>query len=296
MAEYADRYWSSRDGLRLHYRDYPAVDGAGGRAPVICVPGLTRNGRDFEGLAEAIAGPRRVLCVDLRGRGHSEHPRDPGSYSPMQYADDLAALFEQTDIASAVMIGTSLGGLITMLAALSAPQRIVGAVLNDIGPVVEQAGLTRIRGYIGQARSFPTWMHAARAMEEVHGHCYPDWGVNDWLIFAKRQMALGSNGRVQFDYDMRIADAFSDHEPAPEHDTVAAAPADLWPGFDALAGRPVLVIRGKASDILSDAVAREMAGRIPDVELVTVARTGHAPTLDEPEARAAIARLLDRAA
>lgn len=291
-----DGWWESDDGLKLHYRDYPARGPAAGGAatvPVICIPGLTRNARDFGRLAEDLSDNRRVICIELRGRGESEFARDPATYVPMHYVADLEGFFAQTGIERAVFFGTSLGGIVTMLSALSAPQRIAGALLNDIGPVVQRAGLERILEYVGQGRSFPTWMHAARALQEVHGAVYPHWKIEEWIAFAKQLMELGGNGSVRFDYDMRIAEAFA-RSGNPSHDRSIIGADDLWPAYDALEGRPVLVVHGETSDILSGTVAREMVGRIPDVELVTVSEIGHTPTLNEPEVRAAIARLLAR--
>ena len=283
MSEFSDRFWSSRDGLKLHYRDYP---GREDRVPVLCLPGLTRNARDFEGVAERLAGEWRVLCPDMRGRGDSAYAKDSATYNPMQYVDDIALLLEDQGIARFAVIGTSLGGLMTMVMGMIMPQRIAGAVLNDIGPVVEPAGLARIKDYVGQGRSFPTWMHAARALEEIQGPAYPDYQIGDWLRVAKRLMTLGSNTRIVFDYDMKIAEPLANMDPDNQ--------ADLWPGIEGLAAKPVLIVRGALSDILSQNTLDEMQKRLPQAEVVTIARVGHAPTLDEPEAAAAIERLLDR--
>ncbi len=285
MADFADCFWSSRDGLKLHYRDYP---GRADRPPLLCLPGLTRNARDFEDLAASLSGEWRVLCPEMRGRGDSAYAKDSASYNPLQYADDLDLLFEAAGIARFVAIGTSLGGLLTMLLAMKNPERIAGAVLNDIGPEIEEAGLARIRGYVGQGRSFATWMHAARAMEETQALAFPDFETADWLAMAKRVMALSGNGRIVFDYDMKIAEPFAG--PA------ATAGPDLWPGIAALRGRPLLFLRGALSDILGAGTLERMVAAAPDAEAVTIPRVGHAPTLDEPDARAAIARLLARLA
>lgn len=285
MTEYADRFWSSRDGLRLHYRDYP---GREDRPPVICLHGLTRNARDFARLAERLAGEWRVICPEMRGRGDSDYARDSATYNVLQYVEDMGALLEQAGIARFVVIGTSLGGLMAMVMAMSMADRIAGAVLNDVGPWVEPAGLERIRDYVGQARSFPTWMHAARSLEETHLQAYPDFRISDWLDFARRIMTLSSNGRILFDYDTKIAEPFAKLDVNDQ--------SDLWPGLEALDGKPVLILRGALSDLLSPGTLAGMARHLPQAETVTIERVGHAPTLDEPQAVAAIGRLLGRVA
>ncbi|MDG2002111.1 MAG: alpha/beta hydrolase [Novosphingobium sp.] len=281
MAEYEDRYWTSRDGLRLHCRDYP---GGGDRPPLICLPGLTRNARDFEELASRLAGQFRVLCVELRGRGESEYAKEASTYSPVQYVDDVTALLEDTGIDRFIAIGTSLGGLMTMLIAMTTPERLAGAIINDAGPVLEVEGLERIKSYVGQGRTFPTWVHAARAIEQSQGVAFPGYALPDWIEMAKRLMVVSGNGRIVFDYDMKIAEPFADFDPE--------AQADLWPGVAGLSGKPVLVVRGEISDILSEQTTKEMQARDPEIEVVTVADTGHAPTLSEPEAAEAIDRFL----
>lgn len=283
MSEFADRYWTSRDGLRLHYRDYA---GRADRPVVVCLPGLTRNARDFAHVASRIAGQWRVICPDLRGRGDSAYAKDSATYNPIQYVEDLVALLDEEGIGRIVAFGTSLGGLITMILAMTTPDRLAGALLNDVGPEIEPDGLERIRGYVGQGRSFETWVHAARALEESQGGAFPDYELTDWLAMAKRCMVVGSNGRIVFDYDMKIAEPLA--EPGGE------AGVALWPALDGLHGKPVLLLRGELSDVLSPAVHERMAQALPDSEAVTVARVGHAPMLDEPAAIAAIDRLLAR--
>lgn len=280
-----DGFWLSEDGLALHYRDYPGQHGSDA-TPVVCIPGLTRNARDFHDLAMHLSLRRRVICVELRGRGESEYAKDPATYNPLQYAQDMARLFPALEIESAGIVGSSLGGLVTMILALVVPDRIAAVVLNDIGPVIDKRGLDRIGEYVGVQRSYPTWMHAARALQDTRGTIYPDWKLSDWLAEAKRAMELGSNGRITYDYDMRIGDVF-------DRDAADGAVADLWPGFDALAGKPVLVVRGETSDILSAGIAREMSARFAGVELVTVPRVGHLPLLSEGGVLAAIDRLFD---
>lgn len=286
---YSDRFWTSPDGLKLHYREYPAAEGApAGRPPVICMHGLTRNSRDFADLAEHLASAGwRVLVPEMRGRGDSDYAKDSASYNPLTYVADVEALLAEQEIERFVSIGTSLGGLMTMMLALAKPGRIAAAVLNDIGPEVETAGIERISGYVGQGGSFPTWMHAARSLADAHGEAFPDFALEDWLAMAKRTMVVGQNGRIAFDYDMAIADPFKEGGDN-------AAPADLWPAFEALKGIPLLLLRGGLSDLITPATVARMEQSHGDMTTVTVPRVGHAPTLDEPEARAAIDAWLER--
>lgn len=282
---FQDGFWQSADGLKLHYRDYP---GRADRPALLCIPGLTRNARDFEPLAEAFAGDWRVIAVDLRGRGDSDYARDTSTYVPLTYVADMMAFLEQVQPGPVVSVGTSLGGIVSVLLANAVPQAFAGMVINDIGPVIEPTGLARIRDYVGQGGSYPTWMHAARALKEGSSHIYPGYKIADWLRQAKRLMVLTGGGRIGFDYDMRIAEPLlaADDEPA----------ADLWPAFTALPSVPKLVLRGALSDLLSAETLKAMKKDIADLDTLTVRRVGHVPTLEEPEARAAIAALLEKVA
>lgn len=273
----------SPDGVRLHYRDYA---GGVGRPPILCFPGLTRNARDYAALAGRLAGEWRVIAVDFRGRGRSYFAKDAMTYVPATYVSDIVALLAALGVDRFVAIGTSLGGIVTMLLAQAHPGRLAGAVINDVGPEIEAAGLSRIRGYVGKPSIWPTWMHAARAVAEGNADIYPTWGIADWLAMAKRLYRLNGAGRIVLDYDMRIAEPFraSGNEAGP----------DMWAALAAMKHVPTLIVRGALSDVLSAANARRMADRLDAAELVTIPDTGHAPTLDEPGAMAALDRLLAR--
>ncbi len=284
MASWTDGYWWSNDGVRLHYRDYPGNEPA--RPPIICIPGLTRNARDWEGVAARLAGDWRLICVDLRGRGESGYAKDPMTYVPLTYLQDLEALLRELALDRFVLFGTSLGGLLSMLLGAAETPRVGGVLINDIGPAIDEEGIARIRTYVGRTQTWPTWVHAARDLAEVHGDCFPEWELEQWLVFAKRLGRLNASGRISLDYDMRIAEPFKIAQPV--------AGMDMWSAFSALRDIPTLVVRGETSDILSAATVERMAAEHPGLETLTLPGIGHAPTLDEPAAQAAINRLLAR--
>jgi pimeloyl-ACP methyl ester carboxylesterase len=281
---WTDGWWTSADGCRLHYRDYP---GRSDRPVVVCLPGLTRNARDFDAVARRISGEWRVLAVSLRGRGESAYAKEAASYAPPAYRDDVLALLDSFAAPRMVAIGTSLGGIVTMLIAAAAPERLAGALLNDVGPELDPAGLSRIRGYVGRSAAFPTWLHAARAVAENARAAHPAFRLPDWIAMAKRLCRVTSAGRIVWDYDPRISEPFRQPE--------GAAPPDMWPLYEGLAGRPVTIVRGALSDLLSAGTFARMGERLA-VDAFTVPNVGHAPTLSEPEAEAAIDRLLARVA
>lgn len=282
QVQWKDRYWTSRDGLRLHYRDYAGGDD---RPPILCLHGLTRNSRDFENVAARYAGEWRVLAIDFRGRGLSEWDPQSERYAPSIYAQDVLELLADAGAEKAVFFGTSLGGLVTMGIAAFAPQLIAGAMLNDVGPELDLSGIDRIRTYVGKPVTFRDWRDAASALRAKHGDVHPAYGDAEWLRYAKRVCRESDKG-IEFDYDMAIAEPFN------RGNTGVAT--DAWPFFRALAGRPVLILRGENSDLLSDAVLDRMEREIPDVEVVSVPGVGHAPDLDEPDSVAALDRLLHR--
>ncbi len=280
-AQYQDRYWWSGDGVRLHARDYAGRDD---RPPIICIPGLTRNARDFAHVAERLAGDWRVICVNLRGRGESGYAKLPMSYTPLTYMQDIAQLFDELSLDRAVFFGTSLGGLVTMITAIAHPGRVAAALINDIGPIIEPAGLDRIRGFAGKSAVWPSWAHAARGIAETQSHAHPEYDLERWIVMAKRMCRLTAQGRIVPDYDMQIAVPMRE----------ASEPFDLWPAMAALGSVPVTVLRGETSDILSQSTADAMAAQLGKGAIVTIPGTGHPPELDEPESVAAIDALLAR--
>ena len=282
-AGFGERFFESRDGLRLFYRDYPGPTLAGVTA--LCLHGLTRNSRDFENLAPRLARSRRVLCLDLRGRGRSARDPQASRYVPPVYAQDVLELLDAARLERVAVIGTSLGGLVALLLAALRPPSIAAVVLNDIGPVVDPAGLARIAGYVGTSFEVASWDAAAEATRALNEAFFPEFERADWLRFARRTYREDADAKLRPDYDPAIADATR---------TGGAVPPDLWALWSALAPIPTLAIRGALSDILSESTLTEMSRSKPDLEILRVANRGHAPTLDEPECVAAIETFLHK--
>lgn len=280
---YAERSFTSRDGLRLYYRDYAGPTRSGVTA--LCLHGLTRNSRDFEDLAPRLARSRRVLALDVRGRGRSERDSKPERYVPTVYAQDVLELLDASRVERVALIGTSMGGILSLLLAALRPAAIAGVVLNDIGPVVDPAGIARIAGYVGKGGPVSSWDEAAEAVKAINVAAFPGLEHAGWLRFARRTYREGPNGVLLPDYDPAIGEATR---------SGGAVPADLWALWTGLATIPTLAIRGALSDILSESTLAEMARRKPDLHVLRVADRGHAPTLDEPECVAAIERFLLR--
>ncbi len=287
ITRWTDGYYWSGDGLRLHWRELAAApDVPADRPTLLCIPGLTRTAADFEALGERLANQWRIVAVDLRGRGESAWPRDSLTYVPMSYLLDLGLLIDAAKIGRFVAIGSSVGGVLALMLTTGHRPAMAGVILNDIGPAIEPAGLQRMRANVGRQANWPTWVHAARDLAARNHDIYPNWSLHDWLGFAKRLCKLTPSGRVVFDYDPRIAEAFR----LPNAD----AGTDLWTALAALQGLPVLSLRAERSDVLAQTTQAEMARRLPEMTVVEVADVGHAPTMTEPVAAAAVDAFLIR--
>lgn len=285
---FTDRRWTS-DELSLYARDYPGAEEGPARLPVIAIHGLTRNSADFGTIAPLIAATgRRVLVVDVRGRGRSDRAADPMTYQPPVYAKDVLALMDQAGIGRAVFLGTSMGGLITMALTAMAPDRVAAGILNDIGPEVAPEGLARIASYTGQTVEIRSWDDAADYARRTNGAALPHYGPDDWMTFARRVFREGPDGVPVLDYDPDIT------VPMRAAGKDALVP-DLWPAFRRLAeGRKLLLVRGETSDLLSRDIADRMRDAAPHMTFVEVPGVGHAPMLDEPAARQGILDFLDQ--
>jgi pimeloyl-ACP methyl ester carboxylesterase len=279
-ARFEDCYFTVRDGLRLHYRDYP---GAAGKPPLLCLHGLTRNARDWSDFAERYSPGHRVIALDFRGRAGSDYDPIPARYMVPTYAGDVIEMLDQLGMPEAIFVGTSLGGLVTMAIAAMAPQRIRASILNDVGPDVDPAGIGRILSYVGKDVRFESWDAAADAIAANYGASFDRHTHEDWVKMAKRN-CREDDGEIRFDYDMAIAEPFRTAGPTPQ--------VDLWPFFAALGQKPLLVVRGAKSDLLTAETAARMRSVAPHMKLAVVPGVGHAPELNEPEAVAAIDEFL----
>jgi pimeloyl-ACP methyl ester carboxylesterase len=269
---------TAQDGLRLHVRAYgphPKQLSVGDRLPVVCLPGLARTAADFDTAALALSAdarrPRRVLALDYRGRGRSDYDRKPANYNLQVELTDVLSVLTALEISRAVFIGTSRGGILSMLLASARPTVMAGCVLNDIGPVIELKGLMRIKSYVGKLPRAASIHEAADVLRRLFGSQFPKWTDDDWVAFA-RLTFKEAGGRIVPDYDVKLAKTLKGVHPD-------RPLAPLWHAFDALAGRPLLVIRGGNSDILSAATVQGMRERHRDLGVLEVPDEGHAPRL-----------------
>ncbi|MGB3874726.1 MAG: alpha/beta hydrolase [Shinella zoogloeoides] len=275
MTNDTSRFFSAPDGLQLHARDYQPAPGGERRLPVICLPGLSRNARDFHPFATLLsqdaALPRRVVAFDYRGRGLSAWDNDAANYNVVIECRDVIAACAALGISRAIFVGTSRGGLILHIMAATQPDLIDAAVLNDIGPAIEAEGLKEIRDYLAN-RAFPgTFEDAADALKRIHGPTFPVLSRADWFDMA-HAIYRDKDGRIAADHDPRLADqlqAVDFSQPLPT----------LWPQFALLAERPLLVVRGEHSRLFSTETMARMKAEAPNLETATAEGQGHAPLL-----------------
>lgn len=285
MQRYNDIYFTSRDGLRLYARHYP-VPGAQ-RRPLLCLPGLTRNSRDFHDLACALATPdadgRQVYALDYRGRGRSQHDPNWRNYAILIELNDVLDFMIVKGLQHAAVLGTSRGGILAMLMAVIRPASVGAVILNDIGPVMESEGLARIAAYVGRVPLPADWAEATRMVRDINQRQFPAVAENQWAELA-HQYFNDDNGLPSPAYDPALAKALAQMQAIPE----------LWPQFQALAKVPTLVLRGEHSDILSTATLEDMRGRHPRLEAITISGEGHAPLLKDARSIGAVADFLQR--
>lgn len=278
---HTDHVFTAADGTPLYARDYGS---AGDLTPAVCLPGLTRNAKDFETIAPELSRSRRVLALDFRGRGRSGRA-DPSTYRPDQEVADTLTVLDNLGVKRFAIIGTSRGGIVAMVMAARALDRMAGVLFNDIGPRIDSEGLLRIRSYLGSDRPIASWEEAVSSLKATTPG-FPDLGEEDWHVFARR-LYREEDGRPQMDYDPGLSLNF----PSAEDITAGKVP-ELWPLFEMLAPLPCLVLRGEHSDLLSEETVAEMRRRHPRLAAATVPARGHVPFLDEPVSRQAIAAWL----
>ena len=283
MADYTDEYFTNTDGLKQHYRDYNNAPDA---APtVLCMPGLTRNAKDFGFIADHLKDRCRLICVEQRGRGWSEWDPDPTRYAPNVYVEDMMALLQHLDVAEIITIGTSLGGLMTIMMNAVYPGVIKAAVINDIGPEIDPTGIARIKSYVGVGTPPATWPEAIEAVKFANRGVYPKFSEDDWEMVT-HLLYEDKDGKPTAQYDPALRKNFDENDDQ-------AAPV-LWPLFDLMHSIPMVVLRGGISDILSAETLARMAKEHPDLVPVTVPDMGHVPLMREPEVQSAIDTLVGR--
>lgn len=287
MKKFNDIYFRSHDGLNLYARDYSCLDPGPGHPTLVCIPGLTRNSADFHALCLKLQSHCRAVAVDLRGRGRSEYDRRAENYVPPTYVKDVQNLIETLKLQRVVFVGTSLGGLISLLIASGQPDYLRALVINDFGPDLEQAGLDRIKSYVGQSAPVRSWEQAIAQSREINGRELPDLSEAEWLEFAKNVYREGPGGCPELAYDPAIAEPFKYME-----SEATSGENPLWAAYDALPLVPLLLIRGALSDLLSASCVAEMRRRHGDFRYAEVPNRGHAPLLNEPAALEAIETLL----
>jgi pimeloyl-ACP methyl ester carboxylesterase len=266
-------YISAQDGLRLHVREYGTRAAPG--MPVVCLPGLARSAADFDELAPALAaGPpeRHVIAIDSRGRGHSDHDTDHTNYNCMTELGDIVSVLFSLGVGPAVFVGSSRGGVLTMLLGAAHPISIAAVVLHDVGPVHEAKGMARIKGYLGKLPHPRTYEEGAEMLRCLMSEQFPKLTAAQWLGAAQRTWHL-KHGGLKPAYDLGIARALAGVD-------IERPMPPLWHEFDALAGVPMLVIRGANSDLLSAETVAAMRARRADMDIIEVADQGHAPMLE----------------
>ena len=280
---YRERRFLTQDGLSLYYRDYDGGSAAG--APLLCLSGITRNSADFAALAEAHANERRIVCLDYRGRGKSDRAGDWRTYTPETYVNDIRHLIVAAGLHHFVLVGTSMGGFLSMGLGAVVPAAIAGVVLNDVGPKIEAAATAAIVDYVGTDRPVADWPAAVAAVK-ARFTGFEAWDDETFEDTTRATYREGDDGRLHFNWDVNLVEPIR---------RSSGARQDLWAMFRSLHHVPVLAIRGSNSDLLTDAGLQAMLDDHPDIAGVTVAGVGHAPRLHEPEAAKAISAFLEKA-
>jgi pimeloyl-ACP methyl ester carboxylesterase len=295
---YTEHRYRSHDGLSLYYREYGNAERV-----LLCLPALTRNCKDFEDFAEQYASRFRLICPDFRGRGLSDRDPKPARYHPGTYTRDVWTLLDSLGISRVIVIGTSLGGLVAMIMAAQQMHRLTGVVLNDVGPELPPEAVARILQYVGRTPAVADWPAAARQAQASYGLAIPDLGPEFWLEFARRTYRETGSGMLAPDMDPAIGDTLRNAQGISRVlrrlrrlglvRRVGGVPIDMWDAFRAVT-MPCLLLRGALSDVLPTHLVARMQAAKPDLQVAEIPNRGHAPLLNEPEARAALEEFLAR--
>jgi len=292
MTTYKDIWYTSESGLRLYARDYStALDKNPNAKTILCMHGLTRNSADFEDICNELADDYRLIVVDQRGRGLSDYDPDPNNYNPLFYVQDMFQLLAELKLSSVILFGTSMGGIMAMMMAAMKPDMIDAMIINDVGPEIAEKGLDRLKKYVGKSAPVTNWDEALKRTAEINGVAFPNATEDDWLKFAKRLYREDENGRPVLLYDPNIAVLLAATEEDQSDATKSAAP-DLWPVYEQILDKPMLLIRGELSDIIDVECVQKMQQMKPDLEVLEIPNVGHAPLLSEEAVEPAIAKFL----
>ena len=289
MTDYNDYWYTSHDGLRLYARDYSrALNNNKQAKTILCMHGLTRNSADFEDICAELADSYRLIVVDQRGRGLSDYDLNPANYNPLVYVQDMFLLLEALKLSSVIMLGTSMGGIMAMMMAAMKPELVQATIINDVGPEIAEQGLDRLKKYIGKRAPVSNWEEAAKQTASINSIAFPEADDQFWLKFAKRLYREDEKGRPVIACDPNIA------IPLIDNSENSVAP-NLWPVYELILDKPMLLIRGELSDIIDVECVQKMQQQKPDLEFFEVPNVGHAPLLSEAGVAPRILKFLSSA-
>ena len=281
---FSEHHYLTPDGLSLYYREYGS-----GEDVVVCLPGLTRNSKDFHEIATHLASRYRVLCLDLRGRGQSDWDPDWRNYNPATYINDTWSLVDQLGVTNFIILGTSLGGLLAMIMASQRAERVRAVILNDVGPEADPAGYARILASFDEQFEVKDWQDAILHCKRTYQSALPDMPDEFWHAFVHKYYRARADGRPELESDPNIGEAIRKGDLS----RIAGIQVDPWATFKGIT-MPCLVLRGELSDILSADIVNRMTVVKPDLASAVIPNRGHAPLLYEAESLTAIDRFLEQ--
>lgn len=287
MTNYDDFWYTSHDGLRLYARDYSqALTNNKNAKTILCMHGLTRNSADFDDICNELSDRYRLIVVDQRGRGLSDYDPNPTNYNPLVYVQDMFLLLEKLKLTSVILLGTSMGGIMAMIMAAMKPEMVQVIIINDVGPEISKQGLDRLKRYVGKSTPVNNWEEAAKQTESINSIAFPEANEQDWLKFAKRIYTEDDKGCPVIAHDPNIA------VPLIDSGDNSVAP-NLWPVYEQIIDKPILLIRGEISDIIDTECVLKMQQIKPDIEILEIPNVGHAPLLNEAKVESCIVKFIE---